>query len=200
MCPELDSQGCGPDELAKDVNDILCESSTQILSEELKKDGFTEVVASTLENSNANNKSIISDEQWLADYNKKLIGLSSPYALQYHESEVKNATKVLNSLLWIFAGTTLSTIVFVAICIFNGNSSGAIISGVLGAVVDMIIGWMVKVFSMTLKSKKSYFDAESETEKMNKMLFVLQTISCQETKDQVIADILRKYFNVDKDK
>ena len=200
MCPELDSQHCGTDELTQNVNNALCQSSTQILGKELKKDDFTEVVSSTLENGSSNSKNIISDEQWLADYNKKLLGLSSPHALQYHESEVRNATRVLNFLLWIFAGTTLSTIVLVAICIFKGINGGAIISGTLGAVIDMIVGWMVKVYSMTLKSKKSYFDAENEREKMNKMLFVLQTISCQDTKDQVIADVLRKYFDVDKNK
>ena len=200
MCPELDSQHCGTDELTQNVNNALCQSSTQILGKELKKDDFTEVVSSTLENGSSNSKNIISDEQWLADYNKKLLGLSSPHALQYHESEVRNATRVLNFLLWIFAGTTLSTIILVAICIFKGINGGAIISGTLGAVIDMIVGWMVKVYSMTLKSKKSYFDAENEREKMNKMLFVLQTISCQDTKDQVIADVLRKYFDVDKNK
>lgn len=200
MCPKLDSQQCEADELAQNVNNALCQNSTQILSQELKKDDFTEVVSATLENDNANKKSIISDEQWLADYNKKLIGLSSPYALQYHQSEVKNATKILNFLLWIFVGTTLSTIALVAICIFKDINSGAIISGTMGAIIDIVIAWMIKVYSMTLQSKKSYFDAENETEKMNKMLFVLQTISCQDTKDQVIADILRKYFDVDKGK
>lgn len=201
MCPKIDSQKCVSEELVKKINSFLSKRSVQILEDELKiDDDIRADVFSPLGTNTANSKNKTSDEQWLADYTQKLRDLSSPSVLQYHKEELKGTTKILSFLLWIFAGTTLSTIVLVAICICKGVTGGAIISSSLGAVIDIIIGWMVKVYNVSLKSKKTYFDAENEREKMDKMLFVLQTISNQDIKDQVTADILRTHFDVDKQK
>ena len=184
-----------------DIKHQLYSDADQLLESELKEDKNTSVATTTqiTTNHDLSQEEMISNELWLSEYAKRLYEQSSQEIFfEYHQSEINNVAKVLNCSLFMFAGVTFVSFLLTAICIFLENNSGAIITSVLGLIIDGILGLIVKILNTTLRSKKSYFDSEYESTKLNKMLLILQTITDQKEKNSIIVDILRKHFNIDK--
>jgi hypothetical protein len=181
------------------VNQQLAKDSTQLLGEALKKDKNTETNTRTIPNDDKNNiiKGIQSDKDWLSEYSKRLCEQTSPIIWEYHKSEIENVEKIIRFSLWIFTGVTISTFLLVILCIVLDKNYSAVITGVVGAVTDAILTIIIGMFNSTLKSKKSYFDAESSSIALNKMLLTLQSISNNEKKDDIIVNILNKFFEIE---
>lgn len=118
--------------------------------------------------------------------------------LEHHKSEIEIVNKIINVILGITKWTSIMTIIIVAVCIFLEKDMGAIISGITGGVIDTILGLLAGIFNSTLKSKKSYFDAEIDSTKFSTMLLLVQTIENQSKKDDIIMEILRSHFNIPK--
>ncbi len=191
--PESCAEGCNP----SDINLKLLSDADGIFKEELKTDVSTSIPESrSIDNASDSNGNSIPDAQWFDGYGKKLLAASSPITWEYHKSEIDNVNKIINSTLAIAKWVSFSTIGLVAVFVLLDKDVGAIISGATGGVIDAILGILTGLFNSTLKSKKSYFDSESDSAKFNKMLLLVQTISDQSKKDDVIVDILRKHFEI----
>jgi len=180
-----------------DINLKLLSDADGIFNEELKADVATSISESrSIENASDSNGNSIPDAQWFDEYGKKLLAASSPITWEYHKSEIDNVNNIINSILSIAKWVSFSTIGLVAVFVLLDKDVGAIISGATGGVIDAILGILTGLFNSTLKSKKSYFDSESDSAKFNKMLLLVQTISDQSKKDDVIVDILHKHFEI----
>lgn len=184
-----------------DINLKLLSDADGIFNEELKADVSTSISESrSIENASDSNGNSIPDAQWFDEYGKKLLAASSPITWEYHKSEIDNVNNIINSILSIAKWVSFSTIALVAVFVLLDKDIGAIISGITGGIIDTILGVLAGLFNSTLKSKKSYFDSESDSAKFNKMLLLVQTVSDQSKKDDVIVDILRKHFEVSNNK
>lgn len=184
---------------SSDINLKLLSDADGIFKEELKTDISTSISESrSIDDASDSNGNSIPDAQWFDEYGKKLLAVSSPITWEYHKSEIDNVNNIINSILTIAKWVSFLTIVLVAIFVLLDKDVGAIISGITGGIIDAIMGILTGLFNSTLKSKKSYFDSESDSAKFNKMLLLVQTISDQSKKDDVIVDILRKHFEVSK--
>ena len=192
---------CTEDSNTSDINLKLLSDADGIFNEELKADVSTSISESrSIENASDSNGNSIPDAQWFDEYGKKLLAASSPITWEYHKSEIDNVNNIINSILSIAKWVSLSTIALVAVFVLLDKDVGAIISGITGGIIDTILGVLAGQFKSTLKSKKSYFDSESDSAKFNKMLLLVQTVSDQSKKDDVIVDILRKHFEVSNNK
>lgn len=197
MAGEFDnSEMCSND--TNDISKVLREETEDIFGKELKADDSTAISAPVSIAYNNTNNSDIPDVQWFEVYAKKLLATSSPIMAEYHKSEIENVKNIINAILSIVKWVSFFTIALVAIFVFLDKDTGAIISAITGGVIDTGLGALIGLFNSTLKSKKSYFDSESDTVKFNNMLLLAQTISNQDKKDEVIRDILRKYFEISK--
>lgn len=197
MAGEFDnSEMCSND--TNDISKVLREETEDIFGKELKADDSTAISAPVSIAYNNTNNSDIPDVQWFEVYAKKLLATSSPIMAEYHKSEIENVKNIINAILSIVKWVSFFTIALVAIFVFLDKDTGAIISAIAGGVIDTGLGALIGLFNSTLKSKKSYFDSESDTAKFNNMLLLVQTISNQDKKDEVIGDILRKYFAISK--
>ena len=199
MCDNEDLCGTGTPE-KEDISDELIQTSEQIFNDNIVQDNAL-LIPNKKEIKTSDNPLTVNipDNEWFGDYSKKLLGNSrTDIILEYHNNEIENATKTLRATLGVFTFVTLSTFVITAISVFLQNSSGAIITGALGTLIDAILGVAIKFLNATLQSKKSYFDAECESEKFRLMLMTLQTISDREKKDSVIEKVVSKYFKLDK--
>lgn len=185
----------------EDINEVLRSEINNILGNELKADDTTIISNQTTINNDFDpNKNTISDAQWLKEYITKLLATSSPIIFEYHKSEIENVNSIITFILSLIKWVSLTTIVLVALFVLLEKDTGAIISLITGGIIDSILGVLTQLFNSTLKSKKSYFDAENDSSKFNKMLLLIQAIFDQNKKDSVIVDILRKYFDVNDDK
>lgn len=179
------------------INKKLISITDEILSEELKADDSTSVLESVSISSTIDeNCNSMPDAQWFDEYGKKLLSLSSRIIWEYHKSEIEKVNKIINSILIVARWVSFLTIVIVAILVFFDKDIGAIVSGAVGGAIDAILAVLIGLFNSTLKSKKSYFDSENDSNKFNKMLLLVQTISEQSQRDSVISDIVRKHFNI----
>ncbi len=193
------SQSCLNNENESNLNHVLRTDAKEIFNKELKTDQETTTVIVGLVNDEHNKdakKNDITNAQWFDEYAKKLRALSSPIILEYHKSEIENVNNIIKSILTIIKCISILTILFVAVFAYLDKDVGAIISGVTGGVIDIALSVLISLFNSTLKSKKSYFDSERDTMKLDKMLLIVHTISNQETKDSVIEAIVRKHFDV----
>ena len=197
MAGEFDNPNICSDN-TNDINKVLRAETEDIFGKELKADVSTVISSPVSIAYNNTNNADIPDAQWFDVYAKKLIATSSPIIAKYHKSEIDNVKNIINAILSIAKWVSFSTIALVAVFVFLDKDIGAIISAITGGVIDTVLGILIGLFNSTLKSKKSYFDSESDTAKFNKMLLLVQTISNQDKKDSVIEDILRKYFEVSK--
>lgn len=192
---------CTGDSNPSDINLKLLSDADGIFNEELKADVSTSISESrSIDNTSDSNGNSIPDAQWFDEYGKKLLAASSPITWEYHKSEIDNVNNIINSILSTAKWISFATIALVAIFVLLDKDVGAIISGITGGIIDTILGVLTGLFNSTLKSKKSYFDSESDSAKFNKMLLLVQTISDQSKKDDVIVDILRKHFEVSNNK
>lgn len=192
---------CTEDNNPPDINLKLLSDADGIFNEELKADVSTSISESrSIDNTGDSNGNSVPDAQWFDEYGKKLLAASSPITWEYHKSEIDNVNNIINSILSIAKWVSFATIALVAIFVLLDKNGGAIISGISGGVIDTILGVLTGLFNSTLKSKKSYFDSESDSAKFNKMLLLVQTISDQSKKDDIIVDILRKHFEVSNNK
>lgn len=194
---ELSTEGSNP----SDINHKLLSDSDEIFNEELKADVATSISESrSIETASDLNGNSVPDAQWFDEYGKKLLATSSPITWEYHKSEIDNVNNIISSILSIAKWVSFSTIVLVAVFVLLNKDVGAIISGITGGIIDTILGVLTGLFNSTLKSKKSYFDSESDSTKFNKMLLLVQTITDPSKRDDIIVDILRKHFEVSNNK
>lgn len=183
------------------INLKLLSDADEIFNKELKADVATSIPEScSIENINGTNSNSVPDTQWLDEYGKRLLATSSPITWEYHKSEIDNVNNIIKSILSIAKWVSFSTIALVAVFVLLDKDVGAIISGMTGGIIDTILGVLTGLFNSTLKSKKSYFDSESDSERFNKMLLLVQTISDQSKKDNIIVDILCKHFEMSNNK
>ena len=188
---------CREDNSTAEIDQILFENKDVFFTKELKIDNSTAVInRRTIKKNNDPETADIPDEQWMDAYAKKLRELSSPFTWEYHKSEIENVNKIINTILSLIKWVSFLTIIIVAVFSFYNKNSGAIISLITGGFVDAILGVLAGMFNSTLKSKKSYFDAESESSKFDKMLFLIHTISDSNLKDEVISEVVRNHFNI----
>ncbi len=179
------------------INQALRSEAKDILGEELKTDDSTKIPNSiSIADDGDMNGVSIPDAQWFDEYGKKLLARSSPIIWEYHKSEIENVNKIIDNIIIIVKWVSFLTIVLVAFFVLLDKDVGAIISAISGGVIDVLLGVLVGLFNSTLKSKKSYFDAESDSAKFDKMLLLVQTVVEQEKKDDVIVDVIRKYFDI----
>lgn len=134
----------------------------------------------------------------LEKYSQRITEMNSQTNKKSHEDEISNVKSIVIFALSIICFVTLTTFVLVSICIFQQNNSGAIITSVFGGVIDSILSVLTAFFHSTLKSKKAYFDAENDTLKLNKVLMLVDYVSEERKKDEVIANIIDKYFESNK--
>ena len=190
-------ESCFKEEASKNISCELLSKTAGIFDKELQADASTTIKESVpINDASALNNTAVPDSEWLNEYAKRLLATSSPITLDYHKSEIENVNKIINSILSLAKWVSLATVGIVAIFVFYDKDTGAIISGVTGVIIDGILGILTGMFNSTLKSKKSYFDSESDLSKFNKMLLLVQTISDKSQKDSVIVDILHKHFNI----
>lgn len=182
-----------------DINSALRTESKTILREDLQTDDNTTIPESkSIAVKDDLSSSTISDAKWFDEYTKKLLAMSSPIIWDYHKNEIENVNKIINFILILIIVIFALTITLITIFTFLGENAGAIISAITGGFFDGVLGIMSGLFNSTLKSKKSYFDAESESSKFDKMLLLVQTISNKDKKDEVIADIIQCHFKTQK--
>ncbi len=192
-----DITSCPEDSNIPKIDQILFENTDDIFTKELKIDNSTAVInRRTIKRNNDPDNADIPDEQWMDAYAKKLRELSSPITWEYHKSEIENVNKIINTTLSLIRWVSFLTIILVAGFSFFDKNSGAIISLITGGLFDAILGVLAGMFNSTLKSKKTYFDAEGESSKFDKMLFLIHTISDTDLKDNVIAEVVRNHFNI----
>ncbi len=188
---------CAENTKSDAINQALRSEAKDILGEELKTDDSTKIpnAISIADNGDSNSISI-PDAQWFDEYGKKLLARSSPIIWDYHKSEIENVNKIIDNIITIVKWVSFSTIALVALFVFLDKDVGAVISAISGGVIDALLGILTGLFNSTLKSKKSYFDAESDSARFDKMLLLVQTVAEQEKKDDVIVDVIRKYFDI----
>ena len=179
-----------------DINEELLNNAEGIFKDALRTDSST-ATNNSVSLPISNDETPIPDAKWFDEYGKKLLASSSPIMWEYHKSEIDNVNKIIQDILTTTRWVSFATILIATVCIFFDKNSGAIISGVIGGVIDAIFGILTGVFNSTLKSKKSYFDSENDSTKFNQMLLLVQTIADQNKKDSVIVDILHGFFDID---
>ena len=195
-----DNANC-PEGEKENINKALRSEINSILKNELKTDDAIIITHQTIiDNDSSSSKNTVSDDKWLKEYVTKLFATSSPIIFDYHKSEIENVNSTIGFILSLIRWVSFSTMFLVALFVILNKDTGAIISLVTGSIIDSFLGILTHLFNSTLKSKKSYFDAENDSSKFNKMLLLIQTVSDDGKRDSVIVDILRKYFNVDNDK
>ena len=196
-----DNESCFEKENGKDINIALRSEANDILGEDLKEDNATVISnPTTISDDYVLGKNVISDEQWLREYITKSLATNSPIIFEYHKSEIENVNSIIRTTLSFIKWFSSVSIALVVVFVLLEKDTGAIISLITCGIVDAILGILTQMFNSTLKSKKSYFDAESDSAKFNKMLLLIQAISNQNDKDSIITDILRKYFDIKDDK
>lgn len=144
-------------------------------------------------------KQDVDDYNWINEYRKTLMG-NPLISEQYHDSEIKNARSMLIWSMSLLCIIIIGTMVLCTICVLQDKTTEAIISGTVGTIISGIISYITNAFNKTLKSKKSYFDAETERHKNNNMILLIQTISNEKVRNSVVEDVVRNYFGVGKDK
>lgn len=183
--------------IIKNVNSSLISDSAEILNSELKPDDLIQISSSnTMSTNQTQCDSEIPDDKWFKDYANDRLTQNTSVTLNYHNSEIELVNKIISCILSITKWVSLGTLFIVSICVLFDKNYGAMISGGLGAVVDIILGILAGTFNSTLKSKKSYFDAEIDTSKLTTMLGLVDCISDTKKKDDVIVDILRNHFDI----
>lgn len=193
----IENKLCANNGRNEDINAVLLSEAKTILSDKLKEDDSTTVSSSTTISVDHNlRKNGVSDKQWLDEYVMQSFMEYSPASRDYHKSEIKNVNFIIIFILVLLGVFSLITIIAVAVFVYLEKDTGAIISLVTGGVIDTILGFLAQMFNSTLKSKKSYFDAENDLSKFNKMLLLIQVISDNDNKDNIIMDILRSHFNI----
>lgn len=182
-------------------NDIYEDFSE--LSEKLKDPKTLDSELEIQNSNNLNDSSLISiaenesDEDWLNDYRKVLMGNQS-IVEQYHDSEIKNARTMLIWSMTLLCVIIFLTVILCIICALKDKTTETILSGTVGTIFSAIVGFITNAFNNTLKSKKSYFDAENETNKNNKMLLLIQIIKNIEARDSLVEDVVRNHFGINK--
>lgn len=197
----IQDMSCSENINSDTINQALRSEAKGIFDEELKTDDSTKMSEAVEIADDADSKGAsVADAQWFDEYGKKLLALTSPITWEYHKSEIDNVNNTINSIITIVKCVSFSTIALVAFFVLLDKDAGAIISAVSGGVIDLMLGVLVGLFNSTLKSKKSYFDAESDSSKFDKMLLLVQTVASQEKRDNVIVDMLRKHFEIPSNK
>ncbi len=195
MSEELDNQQLASGGAACGVSEGLSLEANAILAEELTADDSTRTLSNVPLNDMNGNTYL--DKAWVEEYGKKLTTESSELIWSYHKSEIDNVSKTMNVTLFTLLFVSVLTAIAIPICAVLDRDI-AIVSGITGGVIDVILAALAGVLNTTLKSKKSYFDAANDSDKFNKMLMSVQTISDKEKKDSLTEDIVRKFFDINK--
>lgn len=202
MCDNNSKNGPkSTDSNRKDADEKLCHNAEQVVKriiEVSESSGITTTVSVNV--GKPTNGDNAYDIKWLDEYGKRMFARNSPIILEYHKSEIENVNKSIKVIIDFVKMISIITIVLITLFVLSDKNFGAIITAISSGVIEVVLGALIGLFNSTLKSKKTYFDAERNSAKFDKMLLLLQTIKDQEKRDVIIVDILRKHFNVSNDK
>ena len=134
------------------------------------------------------------DTNFIYEYNKSL--LNSTDALNnYRDSETDLSKILINHFIAIIWVIIVSTIIATGCSIYFRHIDVAIITSVLGILMDLIATSILKVVMKNYQSKQQYFKEQIAIQKDDKIYGLIITMSDETKKMELIDLIVRAHIN-----